>query len=109
MKIIALPEVQLYLESLKKILFDNEYFGFEETAQKYVDDLFLEIKTNLPIYLHKPAPKFFDKYGKGMKYAVFRKSKRTHWYVFFKTYKEDGETIYLIRYIANNHVIAQFL
>ena len=109
MRVIALPEVEQYLESLKKVLFEKEYFGFEETAQKYVDDLFFDIKTNLPTKPHKPAPKYFDRYGKGMKYAVFRKNKRTSWYAFFKTYHENGKTFYMVRYIANNHVIAQYL
>ena len=44
-----------------------------------------------------------------MQYASFRKNKETQWYVFFNTYRQDGEIIYLIRYISNNHVIAQFL
>jgi hypothetical protein len=109
MKIVALPEVQQYLESLKIILFENEYFGFEETAQQYVDDLFEDIKTNLPICSKKPAPKYFIRYGKGMYYAVFKKSKHTHWYVFFRLYRENGEIIYQIRYINNNHVIAKYL
>jgi len=30
-----------------------------------------DIKINLPEKLHKPAPKYFDKYGKNMEYAVF--------------------------------------
>jgi hypothetical protein len=101
--------VQQYLESLKKILFENEYFGFEETAQKYVDDLFDDIKTTLPIRSKQPAPKYFDRYGKGMYYAVFKKNKHTHWYVFFRMYKEKREMYYQIRYINNNHVIAQYL
>ena len=109
MKIIAIPKVELYLESLKKILFENEYFGFEETAQKYIDDLFLDIKTNLPTRLRKPAPPHFDRYGKDMYYALFKKSKHTQWYVFFRIYKVGGEIIYQIRYISNNHVIAQYL
>ena len=109
MKIIALPEVQQYLESLKKVLFENEYFGFEETAQKYVDDLFEDIKANLSACLKKPAPKYFERYGKNMYYAVFKKTKRTQWYVFFKIYAKNGETIFQIRYIGNNHIIAQHL
>ena len=109
MKIIAIPEVQHYLESLKKILFENEYFGFEETAQKYVDDLFNDIKTNLPTSQYKLAPKYFEKYGKDMYYAVFKKSKHTHWYVFFRIYRRNEENIYQIRYISNNHLIAQYL
>jgi len=73
MKIIALPEVEQYLEELKIILFEKEYFSFGEEAQKYVDDLFLDIKTNLPTKLKRPAPPYFDRYGKGMYYAVFKK------------------------------------
>ena len=109
MKIIALPEVEKYLEDLKMILFEKEYFGFEEAAQKYVDDLFLDIKTNLPQKLKRPAPPYFDKYGKEMEYAVFKKNKRTSWYVFFRVYKDNENDIYQVRYIANNHSVAQHL
>jgi hypothetical protein len=109
MKVIALPEVQQYLKSLKTILFEKEYFSYEESATKYVDDLFEEIEQALPTKLHKPAPKHFDQYGKGMKYAAFRKNRQTTWYVFFKTYKDKGETFLLVRYISNNHSIAQYL
>ena len=109
MKVIAIPEVQQYLESLKKILFEEEYFGFEESAIKYVNDLFDDIITSLPVCAKKPASKYFDKYGKGMYYASFRKNKSTQWYAFFRIYRKDGEDIYQIRYITNNHVIAHLL
>ena len=109
MRIIALPEVEQYLESLKQILFEEEYFSFEEDAQKYVDDLFFDIKTNLPTRPHKSAPKYFDKCGIGMKYASFKKNKKTTWYAFFTKYLVNGETVYLVRYINNNHMIAQYL
>ena len=88
MKVIALPEVDKYLQNLITILYKKEYFGFEEAAQKYVDDLYDDIETNLPICLHKPAPSYFDKYGKNMEYAIFKKSKHTH---------------------GNNHTVAQYL
>lgn len=109
MVVTALPEVEQHLESLKRVLFEGEYFGFEDAAQKYVDDLFLDIKIRLPYCPHKPAPPYFDRYGKGMYYATFRKSKHTHWYVFFRIYKLHCETIYQIRYITNSHVAAQHL
>jgi hypothetical protein len=109
MSVLFIPKVREYANRLIRILFEEGYFGFEENAQKYVDDLIFDIERNLPTRLHKPAPKHFDKYGKGMKYASFRKSKRTTWYAFFKTYEENGKTIYLVRYIGNNHVIAQYL
>jgi hypothetical protein len=109
MKVVALPWVVSYFETLVPILYENGYFSFEDMAQKYVDELYDDIILNLPTRQHKPAPEYFDKYGKNMHYAVFRKSKHTQWYVFFTTYKENEEVIFLIRYIGNNHVIAQYL
>ena len=109
MRVIAIPEIRIYLENLAQVLYEKEYFGYEETARNYVIELFNDIKTNLPVKRHKDAPKYFDKYGKNMEYAVFPKNKHTSWYVFFTTYIENGEEIYLLRYIANNHTIAQYL
>ena len=109
MKVIAISKVRVYLKNLAVTLYENEYFGFEETARNYVIELFNDIITTLPTRPSKPAPKYFEKYGKDMRYATFRKSKNTQWYVFFRMYKEKGEIIYQIRYIGNNHVIAQYL
>ena len=109
MSVIFLPEVRKYFNNLIPVLYEKEYFGFKETAKKYVDDLLVEIVTNLPICLHKPASNYFDKYGKNMEYAVFKKSKHTQWYVFFRAYKENDEEIYQVRYIGNNHTVAQYL
>ena len=36
-------------------------------------------------------------------------NKSTTWYAFFTAYWENGKTIYLVRYVANNHTIAQYL
>ena len=109
MKVIVLPEVLEYIKSLIPILYEEGYFSFEETAQKYVDELYDDIQASLPTRLHKPAPMYFDKYGKNMEYAGFRKNKNTIWYVFFTMYQENEENIYLVRYIANNHRIAKYL
>jgi len=109
MNVKFLPEVVDFFEELAWILYEEGYLGNYEFSRKYVDELTDDIKTSLPKRLHKPAPKHFDKYGKNMKYAGFKKNERTMWYVFFKTYKKNNETIYLVRYIANNHVIAQHL
>ena len=109
MKVIVIPKVYEYLENLVIILYENEYFGHENSARKYVDDLYDDINTNLSDCVKKRALKYFDKYGKGMYYTSFRKNKRTQWYVFFRIYRERGELIYQVRYIANNHTIAQYL
>ena len=55
MKVIALPEVREYLMELIQILYKKEYFGFEENAQKYVEELIFDIKNNLPrTFVHFP-------------------------------------------------------
>ncbi|MCL2040507.1 MAG: hypothetical protein FWG84_00515 [Bacteroidales bacterium] len=109
MKIIVTSKVYEYLENLVIILYENEYFGFKDSAKKYVDDLYDDIITNLPAHTKKPAPRYFDKYGKGLYYATFKKNKNTQWYAFFRIYEERGELIYQIRYITNNHTVAQYL
>ena len=98
-----------YAKRLIRVLYEKEYFGTEEIAQEYVDELILDIENNLPEKRHKPAPKHYDKYGKGMKYASFKKNRRTTWYAFFKTYEKNGELFYLVRYMGNNHTEAHHL
>ena len=109
MKILVIPEVRAYLDNLAQTLYEKEYFAFRETARKYAIDLLNDIKSNLPTRRHTPAPPYFSRYGKNMYYASFKKSKRTTWYAFFTKYLDNGNQIYLVRYIANNHVIAQHL
>jgi len=103
MKVLIKSDVLLYLATLVPILYENEYFSYEEQAQKYVDDLADDIYDNLPQKRHKPAPAHYDKYGKGMYYAAFTKNKRTTWYAFFSKYEENDKITYLVRYIGNNH------
>jgi hypothetical protein len=109
MRVVFLPEVFEYLESLIPILYNNGYFHFEDSAVDYVEGLIDDIQTTLPARVYKFAPPYFDNYGKNMKYVGFPKNKRTTWYAFFTTHWENGIEIYLVRYIANNHVIAQHL
>ena len=109
MKVIFIPEVRLYLQELVHILYYNNYFGTEESSAKYVRELWSDIATHLPAMPKKEAPPTFYRFGTGMSYASFRKSKQTRWYVFFTEYEVENEIVYLIRYITNNHVIAQYL
>ena len=109
MKVIFLPKVQDYLDSLVPIFYEKGYFRFVDSAINYVEDLIDDIETNLPTKLHKFAPPRFDSYGKNMHYAMFRKNRQTTWYVFFTKYNENDNIIYLVRYVANNHIIAQYL
>ncbi len=107
MKVLFLPEVREYFRELAEILHKKNYFGFEETAIQYAEDLFNDIADTLPNKAKKTAPAYFDRYGKSMFYAVFKKNKHTQWYVFFNIYVDNE--VYLVRYMSNNHMIAQLL
>jgi hypothetical protein len=109
MSVIVLPEVQDYLDDLVPILYEKGYFGFEESAVHYVHELLEDIRDNLSTRIYKPAPPYFDRYGKNMYYAAFRKNRQTVWYAFFTKYNDGDDTVYLVRYIANNHVVARQL
>ena len=108
-RVLFTQEVRKYFKSLIPILHKLGYFGFLESSRKYVKELVDEIIANLPTRQHKPAPKYFDKYEKNMFYATFKKNRQTTWYAFFTKYEENGDTIYLVHYIATNHTVAQHL
>ena len=109
MKVLILPEVRQYLKELSYILYEKDYFCFLDSSEKYVEDLFISIKTTLPIRLHKPAPKHFERYGNDLYYATFNINNRTSWYAFFTKHYQNEEIIYLVRYISNNHAVGQFI
>jgi hypothetical protein len=109
MKVLAKPKVIDYWEDLVTILHRRGYFGSEEFALRYVNELIEDITKKLPIYPNRPAPKHFEIYGDNLRYTGFKKNKRTTWYVFFETYEENEEVTYLICHVENNHTCAQYL
>jgi len=109
MSVLFLPEVREYFYELENILYEKGYLSFEDTAHKYVDDLIYDIKKNLPNKRHRPAPEYYEKYGRELYYATFKKNRQTQWYAFFSKYVENRETIYLVCYIGNNHTEAHHL
>jgi hypothetical protein len=103
-EIIISKDVELFFHDLVDVLYENEYFGFRESAKEYVDKIFEFIYTELPKAKHKPTPEALLKHGPY--YTKYSAGKRTAWYVFFD--KKDNR--YLIEYITNNHVTkASFL
>lgn len=107
----ALPEVRLYLSDLIRIFYEKKYFSFEDNAIEYVSELISDIEKDLPFKVKKPVPESFLRYGENLYYSSFRKNRETIWYVFFTVHYDEGNDTetYLIRYISNNHVIAQYL
>ena len=109
MKVLFLPEVVNQFLNLAEVLYDGGYLGFKDAAIAYSEQLFRDIQTNLPIKVRKGAPAYFERYGTDLFYSAFKHSKQTTWYVFYSVHDVDGETTYLVRYLTNNHVIAQHL
>ena len=109
MSVLFLPEISQQFVELAEILYDKGYMSFLDTALEYSNSLFCDIQATLPQKVHRKAPAWFDRYGKGMSYASYPKSKHTTWYVFFNVFEVGGEVVYLVRYMSNNHVIAQHL
>ncbi len=94
MRVVFVPEVEDYFIELTSLLYDKEYFGFKESAVKYIKNLVKEIETTLVYRPSKMAPKHFRRYGKGMRYAIFPTNKHTQWYVFYNVYESAGELIF---------------
>ena len=109
MRVLVTPEVRQYLKELSQILYDKDYFGYLDRAERYVEELFDSIIATLPGRLHRPAPRHFDRHGMGLLYATFRRSRATTWYAFFTRHEgADGEVVCIVRHIENNHTAAQY-
>jgi hypothetical protein len=109
MNVLFTPELKDYFDELEDILYDKGYYSFKAKAKQYVEELINDIETNLPAKRHKPAPKYYDKICKSMYYASFIKNRNTQWYAFFTRQERNEATIYLVRYIGNNHTDAHHL
>ena len=105
MKVVFAPEVENDLFELVEILVRRGYLGTYEFAVSYVEDLIHYIQTNIHTAIKKEAPAYFEQFGSDLWYFSYRRNQHTTWYVFFSVI---GET-YWIKYIANNHVVSQYL
>lgn len=103
-EVIFSKTVERYLDELLVLLFEKGYFGFPDSAKSYVDRLILYVEQYTGILPGKNAPDFFHHFGQNMKYITYHANKRTSWYIFY----QERNNIYLIRYITNNHVAAQY-
>ena len=108
-KIEIYPEVISFLNELIAQLFYKEYFGFEDSAQLYVQKIYDFIENDLINFPHKKIPKKYQKNTKkipkklknfGSYYAFYKPNNRTTWYIFF----EKSGNRYLITHLTNNHV-----
>lgn len=97
-KIEIFLEVISYLNELIAQLFYKEYFGFEDSAQLYVQKIYDFIENDLINFPHKKTPKKLKNFGSF--YVFYKPNNRTTWYIFF----EKSNNRYLITHLTNNHV-----
>jgi len=103
-EIIFLKNVELYLNELMLLLFEEGYFGFPDSVKSYVDLLISFAEQHVGIDFGRNAPDFFKRFGQNLKYITYHANKKTSWYIFY----QERNNIYLIRHITNNHIAAQY-
>lgn len=96
-EVIFAPSVISFLDDLVVILYKKEYFGFIESAEKYVDDIYDAVPERIKKSPHKKTPKLIKYLGS--EYIFYKSNARTTWYVFFEKRNQN----YLITVIINNY------
>ena len=96
-KIIFTNEASGYLDNLVEILYRKEYFGFIESAELYVSDIYYFIRDNIKDFPSKESP--LELQNLGSNYIFYKSNSKTTWYIFFEKSYSD----YLITFIINNH------
>ena len=93
-KIIISDSVKYDLDNLIKLLYKEEYFGFLDSAEDYVNNILTFIYSIPNLRFKETKNKNFGQY-----YCSYKHSRNTTWYA---TFDYENET-YLIKNIANNH------
>ncbi len=96
-KIIYIPEVEIFLEDLVDILFYEEYFGFEDAAQSYAEKIVHFIEQDIQNFPARKTLEILKNFGSN--YIFYKSTQRTTWYVFF----EQSNNNYLITNIINSN------
>lgn len=97
MKVLISVEASNYLDDLIKILYKKEYFGFIESAEIYVSNIYDFINQNIENFPSRKTPTPILNFGSN--YIFYKSNSRTTWFVFFEKHKSN----YLITHILNNH------
>ena len=97
MKIIFTDEASSYLDDLVEILYRKDYFGFIDSAEIYVSEIYYFIRENIDSFPFKNSPQ--ELLNLGSNYIFYKTKSRTTWYIFFE--KVNGD--FLITYIINNN------
>ncbi len=98
-KVIFTDIVLQYFDNLVFNLFEEEYFGFPESAKDYVDKIVTFVLLSISNFPSKETPKPIKYLGTN--YIFYKTNSRTTWYIFF----EKRETNYLVTAVINNNSI----
>lgn len=98
-KIIYTPDVIRSLDDLVVVLYKKEYFGFVESAENYVLDIYDTVPERLKKTTHKKTPNSIKHLGSN--YIFYKTNSRTTWYIFFE---KSGQN-YLITGVINNNSV----
>ena len=96
-EVVFTPTVIEYLVDLIVTLYKKEYFGFIESAEQYVSNIYNAIPDIIKKSPNKKSPKTLQYLGSN--YIFYKSNTRTTWYVFF----EKRDQNYLITGILNNN------
>lgn len=86
-----------YLDDLVEILYNKEYFGYIESVEIYVSEIYSFIQNNISYFPSKKTPPELQNLD--TEYIFYKTKSRTTWYIFF----ENQDNNYLITNIINNH------
>ncbi len=86
-----------FFDDLIYTLFENEYFGFVDSSEEYVNKIVNFIYTTINTFPAKKTPLQLQKYGS--KYIFYKINPRTTWFIFF----EHQNNNFFITKIINNH------
>ncbi|SHF80693.1 hypothetical protein [Flavobacterium defluvii] len=95
--IIYTPEVIRYLDDLVITLYKEEYFGFIESAEEYVSNIYYAVSERINKFSQKKTPHLMQYLGSN--YIFYKSNTRTTWYIFFEKRNQN----YLITGILNNY------
>ena len=98
--VIYSSKVKKSLKSLAFILYNKNYFSFEENATQYVIDLVYFISEKINYTPKRRAISKTKYYNKDQYFITYKANKQTTWYIYFV--EKNGK--YIITHIDNNHV-----
>ena len=86
-----------YFDKLIYVLFEDEYFGFVESSEDYVNRIVDFIFENIEDFPSKKTPIQLKKFGTN--YIFYKINPHTTWFVFFEKSNND----YFVTHLLNNH------